>query len=132
MSHLVVGHIILFIKLLQYFDFFKLHSVTLKLVDEELKLAGIANYQCLEIVWKSTLDTFILINSNKQVTHCTGKQGKWSTTIPVRENTGNLEILSKHRENIGNLVCSSCKFPDSKGRSKRYFDICSEKFQNSF
>ena len=53
-----------------------------------------------------------------------GKQGKWPKEIPVRENTGNLEILPKHRENTGNLVCSSCKFPDSKG--KRYFEICSE------
>ena len=26
-----------------------------------------------------------------------GKQGKWTKKIPVRENTGNLEILSKHR-----------------------------------
>ena len=26
-----------------------------------------------------------------------GKQGKWPKKIPVRENTGNLEILSKHR-----------------------------------
>ena len=32
-----------------------------------------------------------------------------------RENSGNLEILPKHRENTGNFVCSSCKFPDSKG-----------------
>ena len=30
--------------------------------------------------------------------------------IPVRENTGNLEILPKLMENTGNLVCSSCKF----------------------
>ena len=43
-----------------------------------------------------------------------------------RENTGNLEILSKHREDTGNLVCSGCKFPDSKG--KRCFDICRENF----
>ena len=28
---------------------------------------------------------------------------------------------------IGNLVCSSCKFPDSKG--KRYFDICRKNSQ---
>ena len=28
-----------------------------------------------------------------------GKQGKWKKKIPVRENTGNLEILPKHREN---------------------------------
>ena len=27
-----------------------------------------------------------------------GKQGKWPKKIPVRENTGNLEMLSKHRE----------------------------------
>ena len=37
----------------------------------------------------------------------------------VRENIGELEILPKHGKNRGNLVCSSCKFPDSKG--KRYF-----------
>ena len=53
-----------------------------------------------------------------------GKQGKWLKEIPVRENTGNLEILPKHRENTGNLVCSSCKFPDSKGI--RYCKICRE------
>ena len=39
-------------------------------------------------------------------------QGKWQNKIPVRENTGNLENLPKHRD-TGNLVCSSCKFPDS-------------------
>ena len=33
-----------------------------------------------------------------QGTHGTGKTGKWPKEIPVRENTGNLEILSKHRE----------------------------------
>ena len=34
-----------------------------------------------------------------QGTHGTGKkQGKWKKKIHVRENTGNLEILSKHRE----------------------------------
>ena len=44
--------------------------------------------------------------------------------IPVGENTGNLTIFPKHRENTGNLGCSSCKFPDSKG--SRYFDICNE------
>ena len=46
--------------------------------------------------------------------------------IPVRENTENLEILPKYRENTGNLVLSSCKFPDSKG--KRYFNICRKYF----
>ena len=33
-----------------------------------------------------------------------GKHGKWPKTIPVRENTGNLEIVSKHRKNTGNFV----------------------------
>ena len=33
-----------------------------------------------------------------QGTHGTGKTGKMTKKIPVRENTGNLEILSKHRE----------------------------------
>ena len=46
--------------------------------------------------------------------HCTGKTGKIvkkkKKEIPVRENTGNLEILPKHRE----FVCSSCIFLDPK------------------
>ena len=46
-------------------------------------------------------------------------------TIPVRENTGNLEILSKHREN--SLVCSSWKFPDSEGNDIS-FNTCRENF----
>ena len=45
-------------------------------------------------------------------------------------NTGNLEIMPKHRENTGNLICSSCKFSDSKG--KIYFDICHENSQFLF
>ena len=56
--------------------------------------------------------------------------GKTEKKIPVTENTGNLEILPKHRENTGNLVCSSCKFTDSKG--KRYSDICRENSQLYF
>ena len=52
-----------------------------------------------------------------------GKQGKWQKKIPVRENTGNLVILSKHREfclNTGNFVISRCTCSDSK--SKGYCD----------
>ena len=98
----MVGHIILFIKFLQYLDFFKLHSVTLKLVDEKLKLAGIANYQCLGMVWKSTWDTFILINSNKQGTYCTGKTGKMvnkSSCQGKHREFGNFaKTQGKHRE----------------------------------
>ena len=52
-------------------------------------------------------------------------QGKWPKKIPVRENTGNLEILSKHRENTGNFVSSKCKCSDSK--SKGYCNSCSKK-----
>ena len=33
-----------------------------------------------------------------QGTHYTGKAGKMAKKIPVRENTGNLEILGKHKE----------------------------------
>ena len=46
---------------------------------------------------------------------------------------GKLEIsLSKlcqlkHKENTGNVICPSCKFPDSMG--KRYFNICRENFR---
>ena len=29
--------------------------------------------------------------------NCTGKTGKMAPKFPVRENTGNLEILPKHR-----------------------------------
>ena len=43
----------------------------------------------------------------------------------IREKTGNLEILPKHEENTGNFVCSSCTFPDSKG--KEYY-ICQVSF----
>ena len=51
--------------------------------------------------------------------------------FPVRENRkfGNFVktqgILSKHRENIGNFVSSSCKCSDSKG--KGCWDICCKK-----
>ena len=34
-----------------------------------------------------------------------GKQAKWPKyKFPVRENTGNLEMLPKHRENTGNSL----------------------------
>ena len=56
-------------------------------------------------------------------THCTGKTGKMAKKqIPVRENTGNLEILPKHME-FGLLKCN---FHDSKG--KRHFDICRKNY----
>ena len=39
-----------------------------------------------------------LIYTGIQGPHGTGKTGKMVKKIPVRENTGNLEILPKHRE----------------------------------
>ena len=36
-------------------------------------------------------------SSTDRVPTAQGKQGKWPKKFPVRENTGNLEILSKHR-----------------------------------
>ena len=54
-----------------------------------------------------------------------GKQGKW-TKIP----SGKTQGFWKFCQNTGNLVCSSCKFPDSKG--KRYLEICCESFHYFF
>ena len=63
--------------------------------------------------------------SYMQGTHGTGKTGKMDKKNPVKEKTGNLEILSKHRENTGNFVSSSCKCSDSK--SKGHCDSCRKK-----
>ena len=41
--------------------------------------------------------------TSNQGTHCTGKIGKMAKKFCVRENTGNLEILPKHRE-FGNFT----------------------------
>ena len=82
------------------------------------------------MTWRQPGKSLVMswLNVQLQGTHCRGKTGKMERKkIPVRENTGNLEILPKHRENTGNLVCSSCKFRDSKG--KRYFKICRKYFQ---
>ena len=39
-----------------------------------------------------------VVKASVQGTHGTGKTGKMTKKFPVRENTGNLEILPKHRE----------------------------------
>ena len=64
-----------------------------------------------------------------------GKQGKWQKNDLSGktqgfwifcQNTGKAEgILSKHRENTGNFVSSSCKCSDSK--TKGYCDTCRKK-----
>ena len=40
--------------------------------------------------------------------------------------SGKTQGIGKFCQNTGNFVCSSCKFPDSKG--KGYCDICRENF----
>ena len=58
-----------------------------------------------------------------QGTHGTGKTGKMATKKnPCQGKYREFGNLPKHSENTVNLVCSSCKFPDSKG--KGYCDIC--------
>ena len=63
---------------------------------------------------------------NVQGTHPTGKTGKMAKKNPCQGNTGKMKIFPKHRETIGNFICSSCKFPDAK--SKGYCDICRKNF----
>ena len=62
-----------------------------------------------------------------QGTHCTGKTGKMVTKIPWQGKHRNLKM---NLVCLGNLVFSSCKFPDSKG--KRYFNICCKNSQKRF
>ena len=74
-----------------------------------------ANLQQNEGSAQITIVKFNIIMTSFRVTTAQGKQGKhnvWPKRFPVRENTGNLEMLSKHRENTGNFVSSSCKLPD--------------------
>ena len=59
-----------------------------------------------------------------QGTHSTGTTGKMAKNKSL---SGKTQGIWKLWENTGNLVCSSCKFPDSRG--KRYFEICRENLQ---
>ena len=51
-----------------------------------------------------------------------GKQGKWEK----KSLSGKTQGIWKFCQNTGNFVCSSCKFPDSKGIG--YCDICRGNF----
>ena len=51
-----------------------------------------------------------------------GKHGKWQKKSLSRKTQGIWKFCQNNRENTENLVCSSCKFPRSKG--KGYCDIC--------
>ena len=53
-----------------------------------------------------------------------GKQGKCQQKKSL---SGKTQGILKFCQNTGNLVCSSCKFPDSN-RKRYYFDICRENF----
>ena len=46
-----------------------------------------------------------------QGTYCTGKTGKMAKKISL---SGKTQGIWKFCQNTGNLVCSICKFPDSK------------------
>ena len=89
-----------------------LDLVTMKALDSKVNIVPVIAKA--DTITKNELHKFKLKVSDRtfQGTHCTGKTGKVGGGILVRENTGNLEILPKHRENIGNWVCLSCKFPD--------------------
>ena len=65
----------------------------------------------------ATMQGIVLSNSS-QGTHCTRKTGK---IAPKKSLSGKTQGIWKCCQNTRNLVCSSCKFPNSK--DKRYFNI---------
>ena len=64
-----------------------------------------------------------------QGTHYAGKTGKMAKQIPCH---GKQRDVSKFCQNTGILVCSSCKFPDSKGKYILILAMNDEDFQISF
>ena len=58
------------------------------------------------------------------------QSGKTQGILHFIKTQGKHGILSKHRENIGNFVSSSCKCSDSK--SKGYCDSCRKKKNHFF
>ena len=67
---------------------------------------------------------------NIQGTHCTGKTGKMAKTNSLSGKTQGILKFCQNTGKTGNLVCSSWKFPDSKGT--RYFNTCCKNFHFSF
>ena len=74
----------------------------------------------------------VSVELKMQGTHGTGKTGRMEKKNPCQgkhREFGNFVkaqgILSKHRENTGNFISSSCKCSDSK--SKGYCDSCRKK-----
>ena len=65
---------------------------------------------------------------NVKVCHCPGYPLHRENRENGQQNSlsGKTQGIWKFCQNTGNLVCSSCKFPDSNG--KRYFYICRENF----
>ena len=58
-------------------------------------------------------NTCHLLETSIRVPTAQGKQGKWQKVFSVREDTGNLESLSKQRENTGNFVKKEGKHRES-------------------
>ena len=85
------------------------HSVWLKPQAPVLKLPQ--NLLCPPSAWLNRVPT------------AQGKQGKWPKKASL---SGKTQGIWKFCQNTGNFVCSSCKFPDAKG--KGYCNICREKF----
>ena len=64
--------------------------------------------------------------SRWQGAHGTEKTGKTGKMAKKKSLSGKTQGIWKFCQNTGNFVCSSCKFPDSKG--KGYCDILPRKF----
>ena len=58
----------------------------------------VARMEGLMSTWLGDLNRNVLVSTISRVPTAQGKQGKWQNKFPGRENTGNLEILPKHRE----------------------------------
>ena len=71
----------------------------------------------VEGAWGKRMELFSLFLSDTRDAgsrHCTGKTGEMENTFFfVRESTGDLSNLPKHRENAGNFAFSICQFPES-------------------
>ena len=74
----------------------------LKIVENEIQNATVEGG---DVLWTGMCPTEWFNVTLFRVPTAQGKQGKLKKKIPVRENTGNLENLPKHREKRGNLVC---------------------------
>ena len=82
--------------------------------------------KCFMSVLPMTLLVWSLFSAPfyQQGTNCTGKTGKIGKMTKRNSLSGKTQGIWKFCQTTGNFVCSSCKFPDSKG--KGYCVYCSE------